>query len=36
MILKKHPGVRQGINFDLPEVVAKAPIIPGNAAYPFS
>ncbi|KAI9392637.1 hypothetical protein POPTR_006G120000v4 [Populus trichocarpa] len=29
MILKKHPGVRQGINFDLPEVVAKAPIIPG-------
>ncbi|KAJ6407524.1 hypothetical protein OIU84_010917 [Salix udensis] len=36
MILKKYPGVRHGINFDLPEVVAKAPNIPGNAAYPFS
>ncbi|KAI9153336.1 hypothetical protein LWI28_009779 [Acer negundo] len=29
MILQKHPNVRQGINFDLPEVVAKAPNIPG-------
>ncbi|XP_015898579.1 nicotinate N-methyltransferase 1 [Ziziphus jujuba] len=29
MILLKHPNVRQGINFDLPEVVAKAPQIPG-------
>ncbi|KAG7977046.1 hypothetical protein I3843_05G009900 [Carya illinoinensis] len=28
MILRKHPNVREGINFDLPEVVAKAPIIP--------
>ncbi|KAG6688744.1 hypothetical protein I3842_11G140000 [Carya illinoinensis] len=28
MILGKHPNVREGINFDLPEVVAKAPIIP--------
>ena len=30
MILKKHPHVKEGINFDLPEVVAKAPIIPGK------
>lgn len=29
MILRKHPKVREGINFDLPEVVAKAPDIPG-------
>ncbi|KAK9985678.1 hypothetical protein SO802_030629 [Lithocarpus litseifolius] len=29
MILQKHPHVKEGINFDLPEVVAKAPIIPG-------
>ncbi|XWS66797.1 hypothetical protein CRYUN_Cryun05aG0231600 [Craigia yunnanensis] len=29
MILKKHPHVNEGINFDLPEVVAKAPKIPG-------
>ncbi|KAH7553482.1 hypothetical protein ACOSQ2_030102 [Xanthoceras sorbifolium] len=29
MILHKHPNVREGINFDLPEVVAKAPKIPG-------
>ncbi|XP_010267318.1 PREDICTED: caffeic acid 3-O-methyltransferase [Nelumbo nucifera] len=29
MILHKHPHVREGINFDLPEVVAKAPNIPG-------
>ncbi|XP_021908401.1 caffeic acid 3-O-methyltransferase [Carica papaya] len=29
MILQKHPNVREGINFDLPEVVAKAPNIPG-------
>ncbi|KAM7254707.1 hypothetical protein ACFE04_019948 [Oxalis oulophora] len=29
MILHKHPSIREGINFDLPEVVAKAPIIPG-------
>ncbi|XP_041024994.1 nicotinate N-methyltransferase 1 [Juglans microcarpa x Juglans regia] len=29
MILGKHSNVREGINFDLPEVVAKAPIIPG-------
>lgn len=29
MILRKHPNIREGINFDLPEVVAKAPSIPG-------
>ncbi|KAL4284573.1 hypothetical protein GQ457_16G009710 [Hibiscus cannabinus] len=29
MILQKHPHVVEGINFDLPEVVAKAPSIPG-------
>ncbi|KAF8042713.1 hypothetical protein BT93_A1138 [Corymbia citriodora subsp. variegata] len=29
MIMRKHPHVREGINFDLPEVVAKAPPIPG-------
>ncbi|XP_020538225.1 flavone 3'-O-methyltransferase OMT1 isoform X1 [Jatropha curcas] len=29
MILKKYPNIREGINFDLPEVVAKAPNIPG-------
>ena len=30
MILQKHPNVREGINFDLLEVVAKAPHIPGK------
>ncbi|XAR69173.1 hypothetical protein NMG60_11000662 [Bertholletia excelsa] len=29
MIMKKHPGVKEGVNFDLPEVVAHAPDIPG-------
>lgn len=29
MIIKQFPNVREGINFDLPEVVAKAPKIPG-------
>nr|ALG05120.1 O-methyltransferase [Sinopodophyllum hexandrum] len=29
MILQKHPHVRDGVNFDLPEVVARAPTIPG-------
>ncbi|XVF76339.1 hypothetical protein PTKIN_Ptkin13bG0258500 [Pterospermum kingtungense] len=29
MILQKHPHITEGINFDLPEVVAKAPEIPG-------
>lgn len=29
MILEKHPNIKEGINFDLPEVVAKAPQIPG-------
>ncbi|KAF8395309.1 hypothetical protein HHK36_019252 [Tetracentron sinense] len=29
MILLKHPTIQEGINFDLPEVVAKAPNIPG-------
>lgn len=30
MILNQFPNVREGINFDLPEVVAKAPNIPGK------
>ncbi|XP_057502048.1 nicotinate N-methyltransferase 1-like [Actinidia eriantha] len=29
MIIQKHPNVKEGVNYDLPEVVAKAPIIPG-------
>ncbi|KAJ1383995.1 Winged helix-like DNA-binding domain superfamily [Sesbania bispinosa] len=29
MILQKYPTVKEGINFDLPQVVAKAPQIPG-------
>ncbi|KAL9690459.1 hypothetical protein QQ045_010857 [Rhodiola kirilowii] len=29
MILRKYPSVVEGINFDLPEVVAKAPLIAG-------
>ncbi|KAM7254980.1 hypothetical protein ACFE04_020221 [Oxalis oulophora] len=29
MILQKHPTIREAINFDLPEVVAKAPTILG-------
>lgn len=29
MILQKHTNIKEGINFDLPEVVAKAPNIPG-------
>jgi hypothetical protein len=29
MILQKYPNIKQGLNFDLPEVVAKAPQIPG-------
>ncbi|GMN39283.1 hypothetical protein TIFTF001_008515 [Ficus carica] len=29
MILHKFPNVQEGINFDLPEVVARAPRIPG-------
>ncbi|XVE76083.1 hypothetical protein DITRI_Ditri12bG0144500 [Diplodiscus trichospermus] len=29
MILQKHPHINEGINLDLPEVVAKAPEIPG-------
>ncbi|XP_020203364.1 caffeic acid 3-O-methyltransferase [Cajanus cajan] len=28
MILQKHPTIKEGVNFDLPEVVAKAPQIP--------
>ncbi|GKV37633.1 hypothetical protein SLEP1_g45637 [Rubroshorea leprosula] len=28
MILQKNPNIREGINFDLPEVVAKAPNFP--------
>jgi hypothetical protein len=33
MILQQFPNVREGINFDLPEVVAKAPNIPGEILY---
>lgn len=33
MILRKHPNVREGINFDLPEVVAKAPQIPRKSCF---
>ncbi|KAG6596509.1 Caffeic acid 3-O-methyltransferase, partial [Cucurbita argyrosperma subsp. sororia] len=29
MILQKYPHIKEGINFDLPEVVARAPSIPG-------
>ncbi|XP_050229966.1 nicotinate N-methyltransferase 1 [Mercurialis annua] len=29
MIMQKYPNIREGINFDLPAVVAKAPKIPG-------
>ncbi|CAJ1974700.1 unnamed protein product [Sphenostylis stenocarpa] len=29
MIMDKHPNVRKGINYDLPEMVAHAPHIPG-------
>jgi hypothetical protein len=29
MILQKYPNIKEGLNFDLPEVVAKAPQIPG-------
>ncbi|KAL6145662.1 hypothetical protein ACLB2K_056347 [Fragaria x ananassa] len=29
MIMDRYPNVREGINFDLPEVVAKAPTIAG-------
>ncbi|XP_058076611.1 nicotinate N-methyltransferase 1 [Magnolia sinica] len=29
MIMDRNPHVKEGINFDLPEVVAKAPSIPG-------
>ena len=32
MILQKYPTV-EGINFDLPEVVAKAPNIPGENPF---
>lgn len=30
MIMHKFPNVKEGINFDLPEVVAKAPVVPGR------
>ncbi|KAM2779379.1 hypothetical protein COP1_014660 [Malus domestica] len=33
MILQKHPNIREGINFDLPEVVAEAPTIAGKVNY---
>lgn len=35
MILEKHPSIKQGINFDLPEVVQKAPNIPGQLCFHF-
>lgn len=35
MILDKHPNVTEGINFDLPEVVAKAPTIAGEKFFYF-
>lgn len=35
MIMRKHPSVTEGINFDLPEVVAKAPTIPGEIPITF-
>ncbi|VFR01837.1 unnamed protein product [Cuscuta campestris] len=31
MILEKHPSIQHAVNFDLPEVVQKAPHIPGVA-----
>lgn len=30
MILQKHSHIKEGVNFDLPEVVAKAPKIDGE------
>lgn len=30
MILHKYPSIKEAINFDLPQVVAKAPQIPGK------
>ncbi|KAK4776514.1 hypothetical protein SAY86_005202 [Trapa natans] len=33
MIMQKHPSVTEGINFDLPEVVAKAATIPGGLMW---
>lgn len=36
MILRKHSHVREGINFDLPEVVARAPTIPGEISAAYS
>ena len=35
MILAKFPSVREGVNFDLPEVVARAPPIPGLIYFFF-
>lgn len=35
MILQKHTNIKEGINFDLPEVVAKAPDIPGETIRVF-
>lgn len=36
MIIEKHSNVKEGINFDLPEVVARAPHIPGLLNSYFS
>lgn len=35
MILQKHPTIKEGINFDLPEVVAKAPPAPRESRLAF-
>lgn len=35
MILQKFPHIKEGINFDLPKVVAKAPQIPGSEISKF-
>lgn len=33
MILQKHSHIKEGVNFDLPEVVAKAPKIDGQFCF---
>lgn len=36
MILEKHSHIKEGVNFDLPEVVAKAPKIDGESRDVYS
>nr|KYP57956.1 Caffeic acid 3-O-methyltransferase [Cajanus cajan] len=36
MIMDNYPNVRKGINFDLPDMVARAPNIPGIYVYLYS